>query len=68
MIAGHSEQIAPIVRGEMMRHSDDERMEIPQSLRSHYSEDLAVIGWTAALIYDAPDGALPAILLLEYAN
>ena len=27
-----------------------------------------VIGWTAALVYDTPEGALPVMQLLEYAN
>jgi hypothetical protein len=37
--------------------ADDERMEILQSRRSYYPDDLVVIGWTAALIYDTPEGA-----------
>ena len=31
-------------------------------------EDLVVIGWTAALVYDTPEGALPVMQLLEFAN
>ena len=68
MIAEHGEDIAQIVRGEMQRLADDERTEILQSRRSYYPEDLVVIGWTAALVYDTPEGALPVIQLLEYAN
>ena len=35
---------------------------------SYYDTDLLVVAWTAALIYDTPDGAVPTVQLLEYAN
>jgi hypothetical protein len=68
LIAERGDEIAQVVRGEEMRLADDERMEILQSRRSYYPEDLVVIGWTAALVYDTPEGALPVMQLLEYAN
>ena len=68
LIAERGEEIAQVVRGEEMRLAEDERMEILQSRRSYYPEDLVVIGWTAALVYDTPEGALPVMQLLEYAN
>jgi len=68
LIAAHGDHIAQIVRGEMQRLSEDERTEILQLRLSYYPEDLLVIGWTAALVYDTPEGALPVIQLLEYAN
>ena len=48
--------------------SDGERQEILQSRISYYPNDLAVIGWNAAFIYDNPAGAETAIQLLQYAN
>jgi len=68
LIAERGEEIAQVVRGEEMRLADDERMEILQSRRSYYPDDLVVVGWTAALVYDTPEGALPVMQLLEYAN
>lgn len=68
LIAERGEQIAQVVRGEMSPLAEDERMEILQSRRSYYPEDLVVIGWTAALVYDTPEGALPVTQLLEFAN
>ncbi len=68
LIAQHGDEIAQVVRGEELRLAEDERAEILQSRRSYYPEDLVVIGWTAALIYDTPEGALPVLQLLEYAN
>ncbi len=68
LIAERGEEIAQVVRGEEMRLAEDERTEILQTRRSYYPDDLVVIGWTAALVYDTPEDALPVIQLLEYAN
>jgi hypothetical protein len=66
----HSEgaRIAQIVRGETAQLSEGERNEILQSRISYYPNDLAVIGWNAAFLYDSEAGAETAIGLLEYAN
>jgi len=61
-------QIAQIVRGETVALSDGERNEILQSRISYYVNDLAVIGYNAAFLYDSAAGAETAIQLLEYAN
>ena len=68
LIAERGDEIAQVGRGEEMRLADDERMEILRSRRSYYPDDLVVIGWTAALVYDTPEDALPVMQLLEYAN
>ncbi|MGA2992122.1 MAG: hypothetical protein ABSD88_16720 [Candidatus Korobacteraceae bacterium] len=39
-----------------------------QSSLSYYPNDLAVVGWHAAFIYDTAAGAQAAIQVLEYAN
>jgi hypothetical protein len=64
----HGNHIAQIVRGETAQLSDGERNEILQSRISYYPNDLAVIGWNAAFLYDTAAGAETAIQLLEYAN
>jgi hypothetical protein len=61
-------RIAQIVRGETAQLSEGERNEILQSRTSYYPNDLAVIGWNAAFLYDSEVGAEAAIQLLEYAN
>ncbi len=68
LLAAHGDQIAQVVRGEMSTLSEGERQEILQSRISYYPNDLAVIGWNAAFIYDTPAGAETAIQLLQYAN
>src|SRR5579863_2404596 len=68
LLASQGDRIAQVVRGEMAVLSDGERQEILQSRISYYPNDLAVIGWNAAFIYDDPAGAETAIQLLQYAN
>jgi len=64
----HGAQIAQVVRGETAQLSEGERNEILQSRISYYPNDLSVIGWNTAFLYDTPAGAETAIQLLEYAN
>jgi hypothetical protein len=60
--------VAQIVRGERTRLTESESNEVLQSRISFYPNDLAVIGWNAAFLYDTAAGAETAIQLLEYAN
>jgi hypothetical protein len=68
LLAAQGDKIAQIVRGETAQLSDSERQEILQSRISYYPNDLAVIGWNAAFVYDTATGAETAIQLLQYAN
>jgi hypothetical protein len=68
LLAANGDQISQVVRGEMAMLSEGERQEILQSRISYYPNDLAVIGWNAAFIYDTDTGAETAIQLLQYAN
>ncbi len=68
LLAKESGRIAQIVRGETVPLSEGECQEILQSRISYYPNDLTVIGWNAAFLYDNPAGAETAIQLLEYAN
>jgi hypothetical protein len=64
----HGLQIAQVVRGDRTRLSEGECAEVLHSQISYYAQDLAVIGWNAAFLYDSSAGAETAIQLLEYAN
>ena len=64
----HGLEIAQVVRGDRTRLSEGEVSEVLHSQISYYANDLAVIGWNAAFVYDTAAGAEPAIQLLEYAN
>jgi hypothetical protein len=61
-------EIAQLIRGETRPLAASEREEALKATLSYYPNDLLVVGWVAALIYDTPEGADPAIQLLEYAN
>ena len=68
LLASHGDSIAQVVRGETAQLSHGERDEILFARISYYPNDLAVIGWNAAFIYDTAAGAESAIQLLQYAN
>jgi len=68
LIAANTFKIAQVVRGERLPLSDGECREVMQSQISYYAQDLTVIGWNAAFLYDTALGAQTAIQLLEYAN
>jgi hypothetical protein len=68
LLAQHGREIAQIVRGESRRLSDSECQEILSASLSYYPNDLLVVGWSAAFVYDQPAAVGPTLQLLEYAN
>jgi hypothetical protein len=64
----HGADIARVVRGDRKELSRQEREEVLKGSISYYTNDLAVIGWNAAFIYDTKAGAETTIQLVEYAN
>jgi hypothetical protein len=68
LLGTHADQIAQLVRGEVVSLSASEREEIVRSALSYYPDDLLVVGWAAALVYDKPEATSAVIEILEYAN
>ena len=68
LVRDHGLEIAQVVRGDPLRLSSGECTEVLHSQISYYANDLTVIGWNAAFLYDTTSGAETAIQLLEYAN
>ncbi|MBV9181413.1 MAG: hypothetical protein JO356_08870 [Acidobacteria bacterium] len=68
LLSSFRQPIAQVVRGENLALSDDELREILQSAMSYYPNDLAVLGWNAAFVYDSLAGSETTLQLLEYAN
>ena len=68
VVAEHGAEIARVVRGEASELAPGERDDVLQARLSYYPNDLVVVGWNAALIYDTPSGADTAIQILEYVN
>ena len=68
LIADHGADIAQIVRGETTRLSEEETAEVLHARLSYFPNDLLVVGWSAALVYDTAESSAPTIQLLAYAN
>jgi len=68
LLQKHGGDISQIVRGETSPLAESERNEVLQAHMSYYPNDLAVIGWNAAFLYDSEAGAETTVRLLEYAN
>jgi hypothetical protein len=68
LLAQHGDEVARILRGENTELARSERAETLQASLSYYPDDLVVVGWNAALIYDTPAGVQGSIQILEYAN
>jgi hypothetical protein len=68
LLAQHGGQIAQLVRGEHRDLSDSEIREILEARVSYYPNDLLVVGWSAAFVFDDLVAAGPTLQLLEYAN
>jgi len=68
LIQQHGSRIAQVVRGDTGKLAESECNEVLQSRISYYADDVTVIGWNAAFLYDSTSGAETAIQLLEYAN
>jgi len=67
LLGACGQQIAQVVRGESATLSEGERSEVVQSALSYYPDDVAVVGWNAAFVYDSA-GSETTMELLEYAN
>jgi hypothetical protein len=68
LLSSCGQQISQVVRGENAILSDGERREVLQSAMSYYPNDLAVLGWNAAFVYDSAAASETTMQLLEYAN
>jgi hypothetical protein len=68
LLKKRANEIVQVIRGETSTLSENERAEVLQGSVSYYPNDVAVIGWNAAVVYDTPSGSATAIQLLEYAN
>jgi hypothetical protein len=68
LLAQRGPEIAQMLRGEAMPLARSETDDVLQASLSYYPDDLVVVGWNAALVYDGPSGAETSVQILEYAN
>jgi len=68
LLSQHGQEIAQVLRGEQTALARSENEDVLQASLSYYPNDLVVVGWNAALVYDTPSGAETSVQILEYAN
>jgi hypothetical protein len=60
--------LAPLIAGEDRPLGDEERADLLRSHVSYFDDDLVIVHWDAAFVYDRAEGALGAEEILEFAN
>jgi hypothetical protein len=60
--------LAGLLLGERRRLADDERVEALRTRFSYFEDDLTVVQWDTAFIFDRPDNARAVEDILEFAN
>ena len=68
LLSQHGPEIAQMLRGEQTALAGSENDDVLQASLSYYPNDLVVVGWNAALVYDTPSAAATSVQILEYAN
>src|SRR5260370_5123722 len=68
LIADYGGEISQVVSGEAEPLSAAETKDVLEARMSYYANDLTVVGWNAAFVYDTENGAVATTHLLEYAN
>lgn len=67
LLAGYGADIAQLIRGESKALSPSEQVETLRQHISYFDDDLVVIDWNAALVYDH-EGSYEHVDILEFAN
>lgn len=67
LVAEHRSHLAQLIRGESSRLSPTEQDEALRQQISYYTDDLVIIDWNAAVIYDRA-GSTEHVDILEFAN
>ena len=68
LLRQHGPEIAQVLHGEQAPLARSINDDVSQSSLFYYPNDLVVVGWNAALVYDTPAGAETSVQILEYAN
>jgi hypothetical protein len=68
VVKTHGGEIAAMLRGERQALSAQERRRVLKHRISYLADDLVIVTWNAALVYDSPSGAASALEILEFAN
>jgi hypothetical protein len=68
LLQRHAPALAELIAGEDARLESDAQAELLRTRFSYFADDLVVVQWDGAFIYDRPDGAAATMDILEFAN
>jgi hypothetical protein len=68
LLETHRAELAALILGENRPLALSEQHDVLRTHFAYYEEELVVVGWEAALVYDASGGAAPVEDILEFAN
>ncbi len=68
LVARYGALVAELIAGEERPLGGEEQSDLLRSHLSYFADDLVVVHWDAAFVYDAADGAAATEDILEFAN
>lgn len=68
LIAEHAAELARLIAGEVRHLGADEQAEQLRTRFSYFDDDLAIVQWDAAFVYDRAEGSNATEDILEFAN
>jgi len=68
LLHAHGDEIAAMLRGERQPLSAQEKKTVLKHRISYLADDLVIVTWNAAFVYDTQAGAASSLEILEFAN
>jgi hypothetical protein len=68
LVGPYAAHLGELIAGEERKLEPEEQSELLRTRFSYFDDDLIVVQWDAAFVYDRPDGAAAALDILEFAN
>jgi len=68
LLETHRPELAALVLGENRPLATSEQHDVLRTNFAYYEDELVVVGWETAFVYDASGGAAPVEDILEFAN
>jgi len=68
LVAEYAAALAELIAGEERPLEADEQAEVLKTRLSYFEDDLVIVQWDGAFLYDREDGAAATLDILEFAN
>ena len=68
LVGRYAAHLGELIAGEERRLEPEEQSELLRTRFSYFDDDLIVVQWDTAFVFDRPDGAGAALDILEFAN